>query len=142
MTLLWIVLLPLFGSLMALLGRNLPRSYLALVVALFPISALALLLQLLPAVLAGQVLSYQLDWLPLLGLSFTLQLDGLSLLFALLILGIGLLAGTVFGVAQQLRGAHFLSHDVASLIVCWAVACTVDAVGTRSGRAPVPEARA
>lgn len=91
MTLLWIVLLPLFGSLMALLGRNLPRSYLALVVALFPISALALLLQLLPAVLAGQVLSYQLDWLPLLGLSFTLQLDGLSLLFALLILGIGLL---------------------------------------------------
>ena len=91
MTLLWIVLLPLVGSLMALIGRNLPRSYLALVVALFPISALALLLQLLPAVLAGQVLSYQLDWLPLLGLSFTLVLDGLSLLFALLILGIGLL---------------------------------------------------
>ncbi len=91
MTLLWIVLLPLFGSLMALIGRNLPRSYLALVVALFPVSALTLLLQLLPAVLAGQVLSYQLDWLPLLGLSFTLVLDGLSLLFALLILGIGLL---------------------------------------------------
>ncbi len=96
MTLLWIVLLPLFGSLMALLGRNLPRSYLALVVALFPISALALLLQLLPAVLAGQAPEvHQLDWLPLLGLSFTLLLDGLSLLFALLILGIGSLGDPV-----------------------------------------------
>jgi multicomponent K+:H+ antiporter subunit A len=91
MTLLWIVLLPLFGSLMALVGRNLSRSYLALLVALFPLSALALLLQLLPTVLDGQVLQYQLNWLPLLGLTFSLVLDGLSLLFALLILGIGLL---------------------------------------------------
>jgi len=41
-------------------------------------------------------------------------------------LGIGLLAGIVFGLAQQLRGAHFLSHDVASLAICWAVACTIE----------------
>jgi membrane-associated PAP2 superfamily phosphatase len=31
----------------------------------------------------------------------------------------GLLLGLVFGVAQQMRGAHFLSHDVFSLAVCW-----------------------
>lgn len=30
-----------------------------------------------------------------------------------------LLAGLVFGVSQQLRGAHFLSHDVCSLAICW-----------------------
>lgn len=42
-------------------------------------------------------------------------------------LGIGLLAGMVFGLAQQLRGAHFLSHDIASLAVCWGVACAVEA---------------
>ncbi len=52
-------------------------------------------------------------------------------------LGIGLLAGLVFGLAQQLRGAHFLSHDVASLAVCWGVACAVDALfgerGVRGG---------
>ncbi|KRA45326.1 hypothetical protein ASD72_08780 [Pseudoxanthomonas sp. Root630] len=41
-------------------------------------------------------------------------------------LGLGLAAGIVFGLAQQLRGAHFLSHDVASLAVCWAVACTIE----------------
>lgn len=31
----------------------------------------------------------------------------------------GLILGTVFGVSQQMRGAHFLSHDVFSLAVCW-----------------------
>ena len=46
-------------------------------------------------------------------------------------LGIGLLAGLVFGIAQQLRGAHFLSHDIASLAVCWAVACIVERVAQR-----------
>jgi len=32
-----------------------------------------------------------------------------------------LCAGGVFGVAQQLRGAHFLSHDLWSLTLCWSV---------------------
>ncbi|MCE4350466.1 phosphatase PAP2 family protein [Xanthomonas hortorum pv. cynarae] len=31
----------------------------------------------------------------------------------------GLAAGLIFGIAQQLRGAHFLSHDLWSLAVCW-----------------------
>lgn len=34
-------------------------------------------------------------------------------------LAIGLLAGIALGFAQQLRGAHFMSHDVATLSVCW-----------------------
>jgi len=28
----------------------------------------------------------------------------------------------VFGVSQQLRGAHFASHDVWTLTICWIVA--------------------
>lgn len=32
-----------------------------------------------------------------------------------------LCVGGVFGVAQQLRGAHFLSHDLWSLTLCWSV---------------------
>ncbi|MBR9885192.1 MAG: phosphatase PAP2 family protein [Oceanospirillales bacterium] len=28
-------------------------------------------------------------------------------------------AGLLFGVSQQLRGAHFLSHDLWSLVLCW-----------------------
>lgn len=34
-------------------------------------------------------------------------------------LAIGLLAGAAFGLAQQLRGAHFLSHDLWTLAICW-----------------------
>lgn len=32
---------------------------------------------------------------------------------------IGLLAGAIFGFSQQLRGAHFLSHDVWAATICW-----------------------
>jgi membrane-associated PAP2 superfamily phosphatase len=37
-------------------------------------------------------------------------------------LGFALSAGLVFGITQQLRGAHFLSHDVWALMVCWLTA--------------------
>ena len=37
-------------------------------------------------------------------------------------LAAGLALGAVFGLVQQLRGAHFLSHDLWSLTVCWLVA--------------------
>jgi membrane-associated PAP2 superfamily phosphatase len=37
-------------------------------------------------------------------------------------LGIGLGAGAVFGLSQQLRGAHFMSHDAWTLVICWTVA--------------------
>lgn len=36
-------------------------------------------------------------------------------------LAIGLAAGLLFGVSQQLRGAHFLSHDLWALAICWTV---------------------
>ena len=49
------------------------------------------LLSHLPSVLAGEVVTMRLDWMPSLGLNVTLMLDGLGFLFALLILGIGLL---------------------------------------------------
>lgn len=34
-------------------------------------------------------------------------------------LAAGLLIGMLFGVTQQVRGAHFLSHDIFSLAICW-----------------------
>ncbi len=37
-------------------------------------------------------------------------------------LAAALAAGLVFGFSQQLRGAHFLSHDVGALVVGWTVA--------------------
>lgn len=52
-----------------------------------------------------------------------------------LLVGLGL--GLVFGVSQQLRGAHFASHDVATLLVCWLTAMTLHLV-LRPRTSPTP----
>lgn len=52
-------------------------------------------------------------------------------------LGIALGLGLVFGFGQQLRGAHFLSHDVASAAVCWVMAW----IGARLLQPRLPETR-
>ena len=36
----------------------------------------------------------------------------------------GIVTGVVFGLAQQTRGAHFVSHDLWSAFVCWIVVLT------------------
>ena len=38
---------------------------------------------------------------------------------------IGLGLGLLFGIGQQLRGAHFLSHDLWSLAICWTVSLVI-----------------
>ena len=40
---------------------------------------------------------------------------------AWLALGVACLAGTAFAVGQEARGAHFLSHDLASAMLVWAI---------------------
>lgn len=51
-------------------------------------------------------------------------------------LATGVVMGLVFGVSQQLRGAHFLSHDVWSALLCWSVAVVVwRLAGQRGGPA-------
>jgi membrane-associated PAP2 superfamily phosphatase len=34
-------------------------------------------------------------------------------------LGASMIAGAVFGFVQQIRGAHFISHDIWTLAICW-----------------------
>ena len=57
----------------------------------------------LPAVAAGEVLIWRFDWVPSLGVSIGILLDGLSLSFALLITGIGTLV-TLY--ASSYLGGH------------------------------------
>lgn len=55
-------------------------------------------------------------------------------------LAAGLGAGLVFGIGQQLRGAHFLSHDLWTAMLCWLVAfglyCVFRPVTVLSGHGP------
>ncbi|WP_223424037.1 monovalent cation/H+ antiporter subunit A [Alcanivorax limicola] len=91
LNILWILLLPLLGACLPLMAARLGRAWCAGLTVMPVLIALALLLGTMPAVLAGQVLQCELPWLGQLGLALALRVDGLSWLFALLILGIGVL---------------------------------------------------
>jgi multicomponent K+:H+ antiporter subunit A len=86
-----LVALPFLGALLPLLAHRHGRSFCALAAAVAPIIGLALVALMASQVFAGQPIQLSLPWLPQLGLNFSLRLDGLGFLFALLILGIGLL---------------------------------------------------
>jgi len=87
----WLLFAPLIGvGLMHLLSRY-SRKNPAWFALSGPLLGLLFLVPMLPELFSGHVLSTQLRWIPLLGLEFSLRLDGLALLFVLLILGIGAL---------------------------------------------------
>ncbi len=91
MELLLIVGLPFLGALLPILFERHGRLACSLATAASPLLALSILLWLAPRVFAGELLLVSQPWLTQLGFNLSLRLDGLALLFALLILGIGLL---------------------------------------------------
>lgn len=60
-------------------------------VMIVPLSILIYLLQFIPKVASGATYEYTLSWIPSLGIEFTAYVDGLALLFGLLISGVGTL---------------------------------------------------
>ena len=103
MSLFFIVALPFIGALLPGLMNAAGRSACAGVTFTVSLAAFLGLLTNLPSVLAGNVVMARVDWMPSLGLNFTLMLDGLGFFFAMLILGIGLL---IIAYAR-----HYLSRD-------------------------------
>jgi len=86
-----IALLPFVGALVPGLMIRAGRNACAMFTAVPTVLALTMLLLHAPAVLQGEVITAELRWLPQLGLSAAFFLDGLGLLFAGMILGVGLL---------------------------------------------------
>ena len=91
MTLLSIILLPMVGALLPFFTERFGRTLCAYSAAIGPLCALGLLIGSAPSVFNGMVDYTYLPWLPAIGLDLSLRLDGLGLMFALLIVGIGLL---------------------------------------------------
>jgi multicomponent K+:H+ antiporter subunit A len=91
MELLVIILLPLLGACLPPLCERFGRNICAMSAAVGPLLALGLLVSYLPALFEQQVFFFHQSWLPQLGLDLSLRLDGLGMMFALLIVGIGLL---------------------------------------------------
>ena len=59
--------------------------------SLYPLLIFFYLLSYIPGVSSGEISTHTLPWIPSLGINFTTYLDGLSLIFGLLITGVGAL---------------------------------------------------
>jgi multicomponent K+:H+ antiporter subunit A len=91
LTLYTLVTLPFLAALVIALAAGASRAVHAGVAAAASAGGLALLAGLAGPVIGGAVPSATISWVPALGLDLTLMVDGLGLMFAGLILGIGLL---------------------------------------------------
>lgn len=115
-----ILLILLLAALAPLLQRVLGRGA-GWLYALLPAAVFTYFLTLLPAVEEGGARTFSLQWIPSLGLTLSFRLDGLSLLFALLVLGVGALVliyagGYLAGHPRQGRFFGFLLLFMASML--------------------------
>jgi multicomponent Na+:H+ antiporter subunit A len=97
----------LFASLLPLIGRQL-KGRLSLLFAVLPVILFAWFSSFIPEISAGKNQTYHTEWIPSLGLNLDFKLDGLSLLFALLITGIGSLV--FIYAASYLKGHPYLDR--------------------------------
>jgi multicomponent K+:H+ antiporter subunit A len=91
LNLFWIPLLTLIGVFVSLSANKVSRTACAFATAALPAVALAIIISYAPSVLDGEHFVERFQWIPAAGLELAFRLDGFALLFALLILGIGLL---------------------------------------------------
>ena len=133
----WLPLLALFGSMLPGPLHRLRRIDPSWTAGAITLLGLGLLLPFGPGIVSdGYSYIWRVEWVPALGLSFALRLDGLAYLMALLILGIGLLVvvyaryylseekrtGRFFGPLLAFMGAMLgiaLSENLLLLVVFW-----------------------
>ena len=91
MLLIAILALPFVGSCLAALLRANARNAEAWLAGTIALISLALLAGGYPRVVDGGVIRHKVDWVPDLGLEFSLRMDGFAWMFAMLVTGIGFL---------------------------------------------------
>lgn len=89
--LLVVLFLPFAGSLVAAMLPSHARKAGAILAGSVALLGLAITTAFYPAVAARKVVHYNIEWIPELGLNFSLRMDGFAWMFAVMITGIGLL---------------------------------------------------
>ncbi len=114
--------LPFVLSVWVLLARGVSRRATAWLAGAAPLGGLAILLALTPEVLGGGTPQVSHPWVAQLGLLFTLRLDGLAWMFALMVLAIGglvvMYAHYYLGPTEKTR--RFFATCCCSWARCWA----------------------
>ena len=91
MSLVFLIVLPFVGSLIAALLPTNARNAESTVAGAIAVIGLVQVALLFPEVMDGAVVRQKIEWLPDLGLDFVIRIDGFAWLFAMLVLGIGAL---------------------------------------------------
>lgn len=85
-----IILIPfIMAALIPLFNRRLQKSFIGWVVLVIPVSLFLILTTYIPRIAKGETFSHTYGWIPSFNINFTTYLDGLSLIFSLLITGVG-----------------------------------------------------
>ncbi|WP_126344661.1 Na+/H+ antiporter subunit A [Kurthia zopfii] len=84
------IIIPLIAAIIVpLLHKRFKTIHIGWFVLIIPTILFVMLLRFIPLISSGRTFTHTWDWIPSYNISFTTYLDGLSLLFALLITGIG-----------------------------------------------------
>jgi multicomponent K+:H+ antiporter subunit A len=136
MQLAFVLTIPFFGGLAAALLSKYSRSYAAMAAVITCLTCLFCLYPLCAEVMRGQTIVQTITWIPSIDLNLSFRLDGLGLVFALLILGIGLLVvmyawfylssrdamGRFYAYLMLFMGAMLgivLSENIMQLLIFW-----------------------
>lgn len=112
---LFIILSGVFVACLLLPAGKLIKQRLSYLLSLLPLSLFIYFALYVPQILNGKVLLESVEWIPSLGVNASFRLDGLSLLFSLLITGIGFLVFLYS--ASYLKGHKYLDRFYAYLCI-------------------------
>lgn len=109
----FIVLIPfIFAMLIPIFHRYIQKRHIGWFVTAVSLVLFILLTTYIPRISNGEVITFTHEWIPSLGINFTTYLDGLSLVFSLLITGIGSLVGlySIFYLSKSEQLYHFYCY--------------------------------
>lgn len=107
-----IILLPfIVAACIPIFYRRLPKKVIGWVVLVVPLSLFLLLTTYIPRIVKNQTFSNNYEWIPSFNINFTTYLDGLSLIFSLLITGVGSLVilYSIFYLSKKSRCTIFIA---------------------------------
>lgn len=88
----WAIIIPfIFSIIIPLIYKKFKKVNIGWIVLIVPVFLFLALLRFIPQIASGDTISHTWNWIPTYDISFTTYLDGLSMLFALLITGMGAL---------------------------------------------------
>lgn len=107
-----VILIPFIAAALLPIYRRFKKIHLGWFVIIVPIALFVILARLIPSVASGKTYVHTYEWIPTLDFNFTTYLDGLSMIFALLITGVGSLVilYSIFYLSSKESLQHFYCY--------------------------------